>query len=227
MYKYSNIRVREIADTPTIRSFEESIGMRVDWSQVQHMRSSDGFYLDLNKAKTPAEAALFLRLTKAPTKQGRGEKRQKQLLQKAFPGLEKLEPGSTTMLNGKKILASDLADGVQDDLDFSIDQERVLITGKDVDERGGGQDDQFDEMVRLIERAGMKYDNDSWVLGIYLNGSLWDSTRKEYRNFQTKYKFPTSLRNLLSQMARGKKVVIFSDNELPKKATTFRTHFGV
>lgn len=226
MYKYAEIKIREIADRPTIASFEASIGMPVDWNQVEHMVTDDGDHLDLTKAKTPAHAALFYYLTKDPTKQNRGEKKQSLSLNDSFKEVVKLTAGSTTIINGKKATSSEVVGGIQDDLDWEIYSERVLISGKDVDGKGGSQDDQFDEMVRLIERTGLTSDLNSWTLGIFLTGSLWDLPRKEYRNFNTKYKF-SSLRSLLGQIAKGKKVVIFTESELPTSQTTFHKHFKV
>jgi hypothetical protein len=200
-------------------------------SQISYMIKNNK--VDLTKAKDIFDLALGTLISKNPKKQGLGQKQQGKMLARAF-GKEAgnvLIPGTVALIKGKRVLKENARSGIMTDIDFEWKEKigkkdyHYLLSSKWTNDNGGSQNDQFNEMVALINEAPKKKTAGNTYLALQLDGSFWTDKRMSYLNWEKQYKFPCTLTDLLKKMSKGKKVIIFSSSELPKKKTTFYKQF--
>jgi len=192
----------------------QSLGKTVVISDLDHM-VVDKYKLNLDKAKTWTELAAAERITSEPRRQSADENNQLINLQLIYHDLKK--PAKTYLYGGKLITdLSKIIDECPPDLDAYMQDNGwelpwTMKGGQDQD--GGAQGYQFENVLKTIAQAPEILSSDKIVLCVLVNGKFWTKPRKKYKNY--KHAPPFSLVDLLSDKARHKKCLIFSDSNMP------------
>lgn len=185
--------------------------------------------IDLDKAKNWMELMAAERLTVNPMRQSWGENNQLLKLGSVFPNVVKYQTGSLFLHNGKVYSKSNVPAGVRTDIDAVIEDPNniILLTLKTTRSNkykgGGAQSNSFDQVMDLINEAPSRKDKRNLWLGVYLSGEFWFEIRKQYKTYSIDK--PITCFNLLKRLAKEKKCVVFSDDDLPKEKMTFNRRF--
>lgn len=184
--------------------------------------------LDLSKAKNWMDRIIGERITIDPMCCSKGEKAQIAKLNNAFGNVSKLQQGALFLHNGKLYDQDTVPKGIRTDLDVIIDEPKykIVLTLKTTQTNsfggGGSQSNSFDQVMDLINEAPKKSSKSKVWLGAYVSGEWWLEKRKGYRTHATT---STTCIDIIKKAAKGKKCIVFTDSDLPKKKTTFVSTF--
>lgn len=188
-----------------------------------HMMDENG-RIDLSMAKNPMEFAFAERITKDPRKQGRDEINQSIKLNESYNFFEKLRRHSLFLVNGK-VYDNIKETGINKpvDIDFKIEECGWTILGEMKAQygNGGSQEDRFDKVTQLIGNAPLVSSKNKICLCIFVSGDFWNSKRSSYFNYERHFTGNFNLIDCIRKEAEGKIAVIITDEDLPKKKTSF------
>lgn len=210
-----------------MRNFQLASGKTIRLKRLQHMMTGAGL-LDVSRAKNWLEACAAERITVDPMCQSSGENSQLLKLSNVFAHVERHRSNKVFLHDGKRLEVGEI-DNIRTDIDAEIQEAKatVLLTLKTTQTnsyRGGGsQNNSFDHVFDMIQQAPNKRRKGDVWLGVYVSGGFWFEPRNEYRTYAAIY--PTTLFDILETSARHKKCIVFTDEDLPRRKTTFHKWF--
>ena len=220
-----NLNIRKISKE-RITNFQKSTGHTINTKKLSHMFSGS-YALDLSKAKNAVERILAERITIDPMRQSRGETSQLIKLNNVFDNVSKLQQGSNFIHKGKIYDQETVPEGVRTDLDALLKTKDITVgftlktTRSNSYAGGGSQDNSFFQAMEIINQAPKKSDKGNLWIAAYLSGSFWSEKRTTYKTFSIDGE--TTCADILKRYTKNKKCVIFGDDDLPKKKTTFKS----
>lgn len=195
-------------------SFQKRSGKHVQTNDIAHMVVGDS--LDSTKAHNICEHALFEVITMDPRRRNEDETNQVKLMDNSFDGHRQLKRSTKFLVDGIIYNAGEEIPSLDpSDLDGQIvcGNNKAYCTYKTTTGNGTAQKRQFKDVEKLIHHSP---DINSIEPGlcVFISGDYWIKKRHKFAQYRKEYKFDT-FKELLTQIAKGKKVLVMSDDDLP------------